>query len=197
MGERGAEERACRFERQQREEGEKKGRTVYAEEAGGRGNVLVYAAGAVELDGLDASEVAPAAGDELVRGAVHARADAKVTCVVLGVLFRDLAQSERRRGWTYHLLKTLTRDDVALVNEAVEKLCAGFDNRDIWNAVRLLICVFQDGQLLALRSSTPGRRQRTSFDVQDHLHRLLVERHQVVQARQVEVVLDKVLLLKL
>lgn len=37
-----------------------------------------------------------------------------------------------------------------------------------------------------------GGGGRTRFDVQDHLERLLVERHQGDQAREVEVVLDEV-----
>ena len=99
-------------------------RTIDAEEARARGHVHVDAGRAVELDRVDAGEVAPAAGNELARGAVDARAGPKVVRVVLCV----------------HLLQALPRDDEPLVDEPVEHLSGRLDDRHVWHSVRFLLC---------------------------------------------------------
>lgn len=82
---RGVKSASARESHAGREAG-KRGRTIHPLESTTRGHVHVYAAGAVELDRVDAGQVTPAARDELVGGAVDARALTKVGGVEFGVL---------------------------------------------------------------------------------------------------------------
>jgi len=183
------------------------GRTVDALEARARRHVHVEAARAEELDRVDAGEVAPAARHELGLGAVHARARAKVGRVELGVLrarwerMSEVRGRERTGGGeregTHHLLLALAGEDVALVDEAVQELCARLDDRHVGHAVDLVVlCCAHESRESARRSGAAPRErgeERTGFNVEDHLHGLLVERDEAREARQVEVVLDEVL----
>jgi hypothetical protein len=72
----------------------------------------------------------------------------------------------------HHLLHAVSCKDVALVNKPIQQFGGGLDDRHVRNLERVLL----------------GR-----FDVKDHLERLFVEGHERVEAREVEVVFDKIL----
>jgi hypothetical protein len=159
--------------------------TVWKRELGG---VYTSKHEGQKLDRLVAGAVVQADRENSARVAVDARTRAKMLELVL----------------LSHLLDARPRGDVALVYEAVQQLSGAFYHAEIgrypqvsavaspaisWRAllaehfVVLFILLFFFLFILVV----------FGLDVQDHLQRLLVHGHLRLQAREVEVILDKVL----
>jgi hypothetical protein len=150
--------------------------------------VDIETAGAEELYGLVAGDVAAADGQDLCLTAVDAWAGAKVAGLVL----------------FGHLLDALARGDVALVDQAVQHLGAALHDGQIRSHAHVSLLLASVGgriphvliivvQILVFVFIVFVAVVVLGLDVEDHLQSFLVHGDLALQAGQVEVVLDKVL----
>lgn len=117
--------------------------------------IVVDTVGAEQLDRIQPGQIAPTTRQDGMTMTKHPRAVPEMSGFIL----------------VHHLLHSMPRQNVSLMNQTVEQLGGGFDNGNVGNFERVFL-----GWLY----------------VEDHLESFFVERDEGVETGKVEIVFDKV-----
>lgn len=140
---------------QKMREGRAEERTIHTVESRARGTVIIDAVGTEQLDRIQSGQITPTARKNRMTVTEHSRTVSEMARLVL----------------VHHLLHSMPRQNVPLMDQAVQQFGRRLDDRDIGDLERVFL-----GWLY----------------IQNHLERFLVEWYQSIETGQVKVVFDKV-----